>query len=144
MLKNSVCRKTQIGVQPTNKLNSFHDFSLDFFAAEVAVFSASVYRDCKSDDDLSCSKVLNASMLVRIAFLTYWFHQGALFDLLPTTLSRFLPQLLAADEMIADLNSRHSFTLSSDALGSCLNLVDILDTNCFLTSLSSNAFHLIS
>ena len=34
-------------------------FSLDFFTAEVPVFRASVYRDCKSDDDLSCSQASN-------------------------------------------------------------------------------------
>jgi len=31
----------------------------------------------------------------------------------------------------------------SDSSGSCLNFVLILDTNCFLTSYSSNASHLI-
>ena len=45
--------------------------------------------------------------------------------------------------MIADLNSSHFFSMSSDTSGSCLNLDDMLDANCFLTSLSSKASHLI-
>ena len=36
--------------------NSFHDFSLNFFTAEVATFRASEYQGRKSDDDLSCSQ----------------------------------------------------------------------------------------
>ena len=86
-----------------------------------------MYRDCKSNDDLSCSKALNASFFARIASLTSWFHQGVLFSLSSATLSRFRPQLSAVDKMIADLNSSHSFSISSDTLGSCLNLDDILD-----------------
>ena len=76
--------------------------------------------------------------LLQIASLTSWFHQGVLFSLSPATLSRFCPQLSAADEMIADLNSSHFFSMSSDTLGSFLNLDDVLDANCFLTSLSTN------
>jgi len=45
----------------------------NFFTAKVAVFRASVYRDCKSNDDLLCNKVLNASFFARIASLTSWF-----------------------------------------------------------------------
>jgi len=56
--------------------NFSHDFSLDFFTANAAAFRASVYRDCKSDDDLFCNKALNASFLTRRASLTSWFHQG--------------------------------------------------------------------
>ena len=111
--------------------------------AKVAAFRASLYRDCKSDDDLSCSKALNASFFAQIACLTSWFHQGVLFSLSPATLSRFLPQLSAANEIIADLNSSHSFSTSSDALVSCLNLDDLLDANCFLAFSSSKAFHSI-
>ena len=116
---------------------------LDFFTAEVAAFRASVYWNCKSDDDLSCSQTLNASFFSRIASLTSWFHLGVLFSLSPATLSRFRPQLSAADEMIVDLNSSHYFSTSSDTSGSWLNLGDILDANCFLTSLSSKASRLI-
>ena len=97
--------------------------------AEIAAFCASVYRDCKSDDDLSCSQAMNAPFFTRIASLTFWFHQGVLFSLSPATLSRFRPQLSTADEMIADLNSSHSFSMSLDTSGSCLNLDDILDAN---------------
>ena len=48
-----VCQNTlpKNSWNPTDP-NSSHDFSLDFFTAEVAAFRASVYRDCKSDDDL--------------------------------------------------------------------------------------------
>ena len=42
------------------------------------------------------------------------------------TLSRFRPQRSAADEMIADLNSNHFFSMSSDTSRNCLNLDDIL------------------
>ena len=45
--------------------------------------------------------------------------------------------------MIADLSSSHSFSMSSDTSGCCLNLEYILDANCFPTSLSSKASHLI-
>ena len=121
----------------------YHSHQRIFFTAEVAAFRASVYRDCKSDDDLSCSQALNASFFARIASLTSWFHQGVLFSLSPATQSRFRPQLLAADEMIADLKSSHSLSMFSDTSGSCLNLDDMLDANCFLTSLSSKASHLI-
>ena len=121
----------------------YHLHQRIFFTAEVAAFRASVYRDCKSDDDLSCSQALNASFSARIASLTSWFHQGVLFSLSPATLSRFRPQLSAADEMIADLKSSHSLSMFSDTSGSCLNLDDMLDANCFLTSLFSKASHLI-
>ena len=143
--RQMVCQNTLFAekqLESNRRPNSSHDFSLDFFTAEVAAFYASEYRDCKSDDDLSCSQALNASFFARIASLTSWFHQGVLFSLSPATLSRFRPQLSAADEMIADLNSSHSFSMSSDTSGSCLNLDDILDANCFLT-LSFKASHLI-
>ena len=45
--------------------------------------------------------------------------------------------------MMADLSSSHSFSMSLNASGSCLNLDDILDANCFLTSLSFKASYLI-
>ena len=118
---------------------SFRDFSLDFFAGEVAAFRPSVYRNCKSDDRLSCSKALNVSVFARIAFLTSWFHQDVLFSHSSATLSCFYPQLSAADKLIADLNSSHSLSMSLDTSESCLNLGDILDANCFLTSLSSKS-----
>ena len=114
---------------------------MDFFTAEVAAFCAS-YWDCKSDNDLSSSKALNASFFTRLASLPCWFYQRVLFSLSPATLSRFHSQLSAANEMIADLNSSHSFLMSLDISGGYLNLDDILDTNCFLTSLSSKASHL--
>ena len=134
---------------PKNSWNPTDDQTLPMTSPWISLlpklplFAPQVYRDCKSDDDLSCSQALNASFFARIASLTSWFHQGVLFSLSPATLSRFLPQLPAADEMIADLNSSHSFSMSSDTSGSCLNLDDILDANCFLTSLSSKASHLI-
>ena len=90
----------------------------------------SVYRDCKSDDDLSSSKAFNESFFAQIASLTSWFHQGVLFSLWPATISRFRPQLSAADEIIADLNSSHSVWMFSDASGSCLNSDDV--TGCKL------------
>ena len=135
-----VCRKI-VAIQPTTKL--FLRLLLGFIYCRNCRFSCLVYRDCKSDDDLPCSHPLNASFFARIASLTSWFHQGVLFSLSPATLSRFRPQLSAADEMIADLNSSHSLSTSSDASESCLNLDDILDANCFLISLSSKASHLI-
>ena len=82
--------------------------------AEVAASRASVYRDCKSDGDLSGCKALNASSFARKASLISWFHQGVLFSLSPATPSRFCPQLSTADEMIADLNSSHSPSMSLD------------------------------
>ena len=144
--RRMVCQNTLFAenkLESNQRPNSSHDFSLDFVTAEVAAFRASAYRDCKSDDNLSRNKTLNASFFARIASLTSWFHQGVLFLLSPATPSRFRPQLSAADEIIADLNSSHSFSMSSDTSGSCLNLNDILDANCFLTSLSSKAYHLI-
>ena len=82
-------------------------------------------------------------LCLSVSILTSWFHQGVLFSLSPATLSRFCPQLSTADEMITDLNGSHSFLMSSDASGSCLNLDDMLDAHCLLTSLSSKASHLI-
>ena len=107
-----------------------------------------MYRDCKSDRDLSCSQALNASFFARIASFISWFHQGALISqspvlTFPATLSRFLLQHSAADEVIADLNSSHSYSMSSDATGSCMNLDNRQDANCFLTSLYSKVSHLI-
>ena len=90
---------------------------MDLLTAEVAAFRASEYRDCKSDDDLSCSQALNASFFARISSLTSWFHQDVLFSLSPATPSRFRPQLSAADQMIADLNSSHSFSMSTETSG---------------------------
>ena len=98
---------------------------------KLPLLASSVYRDCKSNEDLSCSKALNASFFARIACLTSGFHLGVLLPLSPATLSRFLPQLSAADDMIADLNSSHSFSMSFNASGSCLNLDDILNANYF-------------
>ena len=72
------------------------------------------------------AKILIASWFARIASLIFWFHQDILLSLSLATLSRFRPQNSAADEMIADLNSSHSFLMSSDVSGSCLNLDDIL------------------
>ena len=86
---------------------------------------------------------MNASFLAQIASSTSCFHQGVLFSLSPATLSHFRSQHSAADKMIADLQSSHSFSMSSDALESCLNLNDILDANCIFTSSSSKAFLLI-
>ena len=142
-----VCQKTLFGekqLEFNRRPNSFHDFSLDIFAAEVAAFRASVYRDCKSDEDLFCSKALklNAFFFAPITSFIFWFHQGVLFSLYRPPLWAVFA-LSAADEMIADLNRSHSFLMSSDTSGSCLNLDDILDANWSLTSLSSKAFHLI-
>ena len=53
---------------------------------DVTVFSASVYGDCKSDDDLPVARP--------------WINLGVLFALLPPTPpSRFCPQYLATEEM---------------------------------------------
>ena len=92
-----------------------------------------MYRGCSSDDDLSA---LNAFFFTRIASLTSWFHQDVLFSLSPASLNRFRQQLSAADEMIADLNRSHPFSMSSDASGSCLSLDDILNAR------SSDPIHL--
>ena len=55
--RRMVCQNTLFAekyLESNRRPNSSHDFSLDFFTAEVAAFRASVYRDCKSNDDLSC------------------------------------------------------------------------------------------
>ena len=100
---------------------------MDFFTAQVATFCTLVYRNCKSDDNLSCGKALNPSFLAQIVFSIAWLHQGVLFSLFFATLSGFWQQLSAADEIIAYLNSTHSFSMSANASGSCLNLDYILD-----------------
>ena len=137
----TVCRNTLFAekwLESNRRPNYSRDFSLEIFTAEVAALRASVYRDCKSNDDLSCSTVLNASFFARIASLTSWFYQGVLFLLSHASLSRFRQQLSAAD-----LNSNHTFSMPSDTSGRCLNLDDVLNANRLLTSLSSNASHLI-
>jgi len=68
-----VCRSTLFAdkqLESNRRPNSSHDFSLDYFTAKAAAFRASVYRDCKSADDLFCNKALNASFFARIASLT--------------------------------------------------------------------------
>ena len=65
---------------------------LNFFTAEAAAFRASLYWDCKSEDDLPRNKALNASFFAQIASWTSWFHQGVLFSLFSATLSRFRGQ----------------------------------------------------
>ena len=57
--------------------------------------------------------------------------------------SRFWPQHSAAEEMVADLNNDHSISMSSETSGSSRNFADMLDANCFLSSLSSKVSHLI-
>ena len=85
----------------------------------------------------------NASFSAQIAFLISSFQQGVLFSQSPATLSRFRSQPSAANDMMADLKSSHSFSMSSNTSGSCLNFDDVLDANYFFTSLSSKASHLI-
>jgi len=141
-----VCQNTLFAdkkLESNRRPNSFHDFSLDFFTAKAAAIRSSEYWDCKSDDELFCNKALNASFFAQIAFLTSWFHQGVLFSLSPATLSRFCSQHSTAEAMIADLNNAHSISMSSDSSRSCLNFAVILDSNCFLTSLSFNASYFI-
>jgi len=46
------------------------ELSYDFFTVKAAAFCALVRLDCKSDDDLFCSKTLNASFFARIASFT--------------------------------------------------------------------------
>ena len=63
-----VCQNTLLAekyLEFNRRPNFSFDFSLDFFTAKVAVFRASVWRDCNSDDDLSCNKALSASFFVR-------------------------------------------------------------------------------
>ena len=141
--QNSLFGEKYLGSNRWLSSLDFFLFSLSFFTAKVATFCYSVYRDYKSDDNLSWSQVLSATFFARIASLTSWFHQDVLFSLSPTNECRFCQQLSADDEMIVDLSSSQSFSMSSDETGSCLNLDDILDENSFLISLSSKASHLI-
>ena len=65
------------------------------------------------------------------------------FSLTAVIASHFLSQLSTADEIIAVRNNNHSISILSDTSGSFRNFVAILDANCFLTSLSTRASHLI-
>ena len=109
-----------IGIQPKTKLEPW--LLLEFIYGRRCRFRTPMYRDCKSDDDLSCSKVLNASFFAQIASLISWLHQNVLFSLLPATLSRFCSQLSTADELIADLNCSHFFLMSFGCIGEVLEL----------------------
>ena len=118
------------------KKNAFKAFLQDRSLSDLQ----SRYTEVKKAATLAVKKlkVLLSSFFHRISC----FYQGVLYSLFSATLRRFRPQHSATDETIANLHSSHSFSISSDASGSCLNLDDILDANCFLPSLFSKASHL--
>ena len=70
--KNTLFAEKQL--ESNQRPNSSQDFSLDLFIAEVAAFHASVFQDCKSDDDLTCNQALNASFCARIGFEEFFFN----------------------------------------------------------------------
>ena len=65
------------------------------------------------------------------------------FSLPAVILSCFRSQLSTADGIIAVWNNDYSILMSSEISGSCWNFVSMLDANCFFTSLSAKASHLI-
>ena len=127
--------------------NSSKSVLWTFLLPDLLLFCVLEYWNCKSDEDLLCSKALKSSFFVWIASLASWFHQGVLFSWI-----HYPPPFLAAffdnfQELMKSLlfgtTTIHFISLSSETSGSSRNFVAMLDANYFLTSLSARASHFI-